>query len=340
MKILFVGNYKQDFTHTNFYRGKAIRDFGHDLVFFEGRDYILPGRIRDRISFLQKWDFGRLNKKLVRLALNEKPDLCLVIGDRLTLPLPETLIQIRKAGSGIALWVTDLPYGHTFPFIKKAATYYDRVFCAGTEAIELLKNEGFKDPIWLPFGCDSDYHCPVKLNDEEIKTYGKDIVFVGSYYPNRWNVFKELKEFNLGIWGPGWEKALRNRYENISINDGRIDVSEWVKIYSGAKIVIIIHYQDDKTPCYQASPKVYEALACGCFVLVDRQKDVFALFEDKKHLVGFDNVNDLKGKIQYYLANPADRREIADNGRREVLSKHTYRHRIEAILETLLQIKT
>ena len=110
---------------------------------------------------------------------------------------------------------------------------------------------------------------------------------------------------------------------------------EWLKLYSTAKIVIITHFQDPKYLCYQASPKVFEALAANCFVLVDRQKDVFSLFSDNEHLVGFDDAEDLKKKIAYYLAHDEERKQIAQNGHRYTIENHTYAHRVKTLMSYL-----
>jgi len=359
MKILFVSNHNPHFVNSNVYREKAIKELGHDIIFFDERKYLFPGRIRQKLNWLQQWDFKRLNNKLIKVANYEKPDLCIVMGGRATLPLPNTLEEIKSIGSKTVMWTTDPPNPWSFSLIVKTAPIYDHIFCSGTEAIEILREKSLKDPVFLPFGCDPDYHHPVKLKAEDRNKLAKDVVFVGSFYPNRWEILKELNEFELGVWGPYWNKAISRanrenltfynfnhlewfgnsktsvQLDNLFIKSIKLDPSEWIKIYSASKIVIVIHYQDGEIPCYQASPKVYEALACGCFVLVDRQKDVFSLFEDEKHLVGFDNVNDLKRKIIYYLANPDKRRKIAESGRQMVLAQHTFRHRVETLLETV-----
>jgi len=88
--------------------------------------------------------------------------------------------------------------------------------------------------------------------------------------------------------------------------------------------------------CHQASPKVYETLACGAFLLVDSQRDVLSLFEDAEHLVCFSGVDDLRYLAEYYLARPEERKIIQRAGRREVLAKHTYRHRMERLFEAIL----
>ena len=128
---------------------------------------------------------------------------------------------------------------------------------------------------------------------------------------------------------------VSRHYGNTVINNAMLGYSEWTRIFSAAKIVIIIHYQDENTPCYQASPKIYEALACKSFVLVDRQWDVFRLFEDGTHLVGFDEIEDLREKINYYLRHPGEREKIAGQGYRKVLGKHTYKHRIKEMLSAI-----
>ena len=110
---------------------------------------------------------------------------------------------------------------------------------------------------------------------------------------------------------------------------------EWIKIFTASKILFHSHYREPigMMPHYQANPRVFEALACGILLVIEKQKDVLSLFEAGKHLVVFEDVEDLSAKVLYYLNNEDERKRIAENGRREVLEKHTYRHRVKAILD-------
>jgi len=90
-----------------------------------------------------------------------------------------------------------------------------------------------------------------------------------------------------------------------------------------------------KFPVYQASPRVFEALACGAFVLTDTQQDVLSLFKDGEHLAVFADASDLRQKVSYFLARPEERNRIAAGGRREVLNKHTYTRRLETLLRVV-----
>jgi spore maturation protein CgeB len=331
MKILFSGYHNPHFVTITEYIEEAIKNLGHDLIIFDDRQHIFPGRIRQRIRWLNSLDLRYINKQFVAQALTTKPDLAIVTGGHRI--QPESIKELNNNGIKTILWTIDAPVN--FDPIIEVVNYYDYVFCGGTEAQEIFEKRGIHNTKWLPFACSPEFQSPRVLNENEKSAYENDLVFVGSFYPNRWNILKKLNGYNLGIWGPYWSKAHCESFGTLSINNIQLKHTEWIKIFAAAKIVIVLHFQDAKIPCYQASPKVYEALACKSFVLVDRQKDVFSLFEDGVHLVSFEGEMDLKNKINFYLKNSNNRKRIAAKGYKEVLKKHTYTHRIRKMLSQI-----
>jgi len=221
------------------------------------------------------------------------------------------------------------------------AAYYDHIFCQGTEAIELLEQAGIKGAHWLPMACDPKYHRPVTVPESERIRYAHDLAFVGSYYPNRATLLETIAHLDLAIWGPGWDLLDPTSPLQRCIQGLHTVPSEWLKIYSYAKIILAPHYQDpqNRFPTYQASPRIFEALACGAFVLSDNQRDVFALFNDGEHLTQFSSPGELIEKVNYYLNHPEERRAIAEKGRKEVLKKHTYTNRIGELLSVILSAR-
>lgn len=281
--------------------------------------------------------FERLDQWIFTVKLLSKVRLsrpwAAVFSGGFGIPL-NALRMIADRGITTVLWTTDPP-NESFHQLIEAAPLYNHIFCQGTEAVEFFAQAGITKARWLPMACDPQIHHPCALSPQEEERFGHDVLFVGSYYPNRWKIFKELTGFSLGIYGPHWDKAGDQRPSGFTIKDIHLPTSEWLKLYAAAKIVVVAHYQNGKYPCYQASPKVFEALAAGCFVLVDRQKDVFALFRDNEHLVGFDNGADLRKKIAYYLDHGEERMRIARNGRKFAIENHTYVHRVKTLLSTL-----
>lgn len=230
-------------------------------------------------------------------------------------------------GIRTGLWTIDPPTD--FEPVARAAPHYDTIVCGGTEAMEILASRGIDLAHWLPFACAPRHHRPLELSAEARNRFGSEVAFVGSHYPNRARILERLADLDLGIWGPGWHRLPDAHPLRARIRGEHVGPEDWVRIYAASEIVVIVHYQDGTTPCHQASPKVYETLACGALALVDDQRDVFDLFRDGEHLVRFSDEDDLVVKVRRYLSAPGERRRIAEAGRREVLARHTYRHRVE-----------
>jgi spore maturation protein CgeB len=329
MKILLSGYHNPNFTNTMVYRDHAIKDLGHELISFEDRAFLLPGSVRTLWPALNGWDLERLNGNLIKTAQKHKPDICLIVGGHRT--SPKAIKAMKALGIKIGLWTTDVPID--FRNILEGAPYYDHLFCAGSEALDIFKSKNLKNISWVPFGCDPKFHKPVSIHKADQSN--KDIVFVGSYYPNRAKLLENLSDLNIGIWGPYWSKLDGSSPIKNKVQDIKMNYDEWVKIYNAAKIVIVVHYQDPKIACHQASPKLFEAMACRACVFSDAQRDAQSLFEDGRHVVFFKDPAELRSKINFYLNQDKKREDIARQGYEEVISKHTYQHRLKQIISTL-----
>jgi len=331
MKIIFCSYHNPHYLTITEYIERALKKLSHNVEIFDDRSFIIPGKIRKRFKSLHYFDLKRINRNLLKLVERFKPDIYLETGGYRI--FPETIKIIKNMGIKTILWTID-PIKENDPRIKMAE-FYDYVFCGGTEMIEVLKENNVKiknGPFFLPFACDPEIHKRIEdLSKKDKEKYKADISFVGSYYSNREEIFKNLLDFNFKIWGPGWKKA-KSPINKIA-NDEKLKVEEWRKIYSLSKIVLVVHYNDGINPCYQVSPKVYEILSCRGFLIVDNQRDLNSLFEDGKHLVIFHNVKDLKEKIEYYLNHPEEREKIAKEGYKEVIKKHSYCERLKKLLE-------
>jgi spore maturation protein CgeB len=331
MKILFSSYHNPHFETITEYSERAIQALGHDLVSFDDRAFVLPGRVRCAMPFLASWDLDRLNRMFVAAVKKTLPDLCIVTGGHRILPW--AVDAAKKAGAKVVLWTIDPPLD--FDPVSRHAVAYTKVFCGGSEALELLAAHGIASE-FLPFAYDGSLQ-PATIEDaSEHARYGSDVCFVGSHYPNRERFFEKLSDVDLGIWGPSWGKLaptspLRGKIRCV---DG-VQPEVWKKVLTASKMTVVAHYHDGDLPCHQVSPKVYEAMACGCMVLCDRQKDAQTLFAEDETIVFYDDADDARAKIAQYLSHDADRRRIADAARRLVAEKHTYVRRMEQLLRSV-----
>ncbi len=339
MKILFSGYHNPNNIAQTEYVERAILQLGHELETYDYRQHIIPYRISDKLPILHRWDMNRLNNGLLKLVNNFKPDILLANWGGTF--YPETITEIRKQYNAITInWLSDYPGGTgVLDTALKVVPAYDYFFAQSTDALEAHEKRGNKEGMWLNAACDPDIHKPMDLSEEEKLEYGSDICFVGSMYPERVELFETLTDFDIGIWGPGWDRIDATSPLRKHIKGGIVTPDIWVKIYNASKIVInyMGHYGTDidEDKITQASPRVFETLACGSFQIVDSKKDVVALFNSGEHLVCFKKICEVKKLVKEYLDNPQKCKKIANKGRNEVLAKHTWVHRIEEMLKAI-----
>ncbi len=335
MKILISGYHNPHYPTITEYMERAVQSLGHELCRFDDRCHIIPGSIRYRIPRMHRLDIQYINYRLRSLVSECSPDIAVITGGhRITAP---TIEWLKKRGVITALWTIDPP--RHFQPILESAPAYDHLFCQGTEAIEIFDQAGISGAHWLPMACDPASHHPVRLSDSDKERYAHDLTFVGSFYPLRAELFEHLAPFDFAIWGPGWDNLEQGSPLRTAVRGTHTLPSEWLKIYSSSKIVLATHYQDPEKrfPVYQASPRVFEAMACGAFVLSDDQRDVLSLFNSGRELVCFSSAADLVEKVRYYLDHADELRRIAERGREAVLKHHTYVHRIEELVSIVLR---
>lgn len=84
--------------------------------------------------------------------------------------------------------------------------------------------------------------------------------------------------------------------------------------------------------------RVFDVPACGAFLLTDHQEAVTDLFVVGKEVVTYKDRGEIADLARFYLRNDAARKTIAEKGRERVLAEHTYRHRIETIIQRLMEV--
>ena len=198
----------------------------------------------------------------------------------------------------------------------KVAREADWTFAAQKRGVERLEADGVDNAAWLPLACDPDIH-----GRQQTET-PFDIAFVGHVFPGeRQRLLDEIAR----------------RYPNSYV--GQCYLEEMANVYSSAKIVFNRSLKDD------VNMRVFEGLCSGSLLVTNAlppDTGQEELFERGRHLATYDDEEELWHTLEFYLSNDDERQRIAQAGCEEVLRKHTYRHRMEAILSRVLSagIKT
>jgi spore maturation protein CgeB len=137
-----------------------------------------------------------------------------------------------------------------------------------------------------------------------------------------------LAPLGLHVWGDsGWQQVPGLVYHGSAEHGVTIN-----KIYSNAAINIDIGrlYQLDIV-----TMRVFDVLACGGFVLAEHSEDLAELFAIGEEVESWRTLDELLDKCRWYLANPAQRNQIAQRGYRAVCERHTIQQRLRMMLSTL-----
>lgn len=186
------------------------------------------------------------------------------------------------------------------PTYQLPKTYSDYVFCMQKAYME-------DGEYYLPYAYDERLFFPTW---DALKKY--DACLIGLHYENRDRLVD----------------ALRRKGMDVHYSIGEI-FDEYRMLYSQSRIALNWSSLND------LNARVFEGMGLGLPVLSNIVSDMKEFFEDGVHYVGFQHANDAVEKAVELLADEDKRNEIGRNAQALVLSKHTWQHRVQQILETV-----
>jgi len=189
----------------------------------------------------------------------------------------------------------------------------DAVACASQKLInELIKPVN-----------DKVYYVPQFTNSERFKptndTKNTTVLFVGSNHTTkgRKSVGYAIKAgADLSVFGKFWDIFLDPKY----LKGQYIDNDELYKYYAGADIVLNDHREDMRYYGF-VSNRIYDVAASGGFVFTDYLPEIEQVYGDS--IAMYKDFDEFQKKLDYYLNNPAIRRQMAEKARQITLENFT-----------------
>lgn len=259
-------------------------------------DYIL-------LEGMRNMDYKALHKAI----LNYKPDYILLVLKE-TLPILFDIAKdLKKIGTKTIFWFTD----PDTPWQMDLNGVLDYMFLSNTGQLEDYKKAfNIKNVYFMAQPCTPSIMR--RCNLPEIY----DIGFTGALskdklHDTRRKVISELS----------------GRYNVAVRNNTRNHVSEF---YSQSKIVF--GASDFKYELY-TSNRIFVAMSCARAYLTNKFPGIERLFENKKHLLWFENYSEVMDIVDYYLKHDHERNKIAENAAEITHARHTYKERLKNIFD-------
>ncbi len=157
-----------------------------------------------------------------------------------------------------------------------------------------------------------------------------ELLFVGNSRNVRRRIVDDAVStgHDLAVYGGRWRPDL---IDPRFVKGDRIPNDELRRYYSSAAIVLNDHWHDMRAEGF-ISNRLYDALACGAFVISDHIDGIEAEFDDA--VVTYGDREELARLIERYLADPDERRWRGERGRAAVLARHTFDARARDLIAT------
>jgi len=343
LKIMVVGPIYGGSLPVAGYCASALKELGHEVDFVDNSVYkdayfVIKKITSDSVhqTQLMAMLISFISEAVIARCAEFKPDLIFALAQA---PLNDnSLKKFRDIKIPTAFWfVEDF---RLMEYWQGVALFYDYFFTIQRgEFFDKLKEMGVRNFHYLPLAACLNTHKKLDLSKEELDEYGSDISFVGGGYYNRRKFFTGLIDFDFTIWGSEWD-VCHPLSKHIQRGGERIGTVDIVKIFNAAKININLH----SSTCHEGinpygdfvNPRTFEIAACEGLQLVDYRSELPELFSIDKEIICFESIEDLREKINYYLNNPDERQKIALKSRERVEKEHTYKLRMEEMLNFIL----
>jgi spore maturation protein CgeB len=341
MKILYLGVV----AGTSLHRKTALERLGHKVRMIDPeanlpRDY-LRAKLRYESGALLSERF--VAKDVLSQLGNESYDLVWVDHGRCVGPALIQGLQ-RRAGAVLNLNVDD-PYGWrdrlSWLLYRKAVRHYDLVVVVRKPNLEEARALGARNTMWVWRAADEVAHAPRTPTAEERERYASEVVFVGTYFPERGPFFAELIERGvpLAIYGDHWQKAREwPLLEHCWRGPSSKNDDEYALMLQCSKVALGMLSKGNRDLHTTRTAEVPHLGAAFC---AERTPEHDALYLDGKEALFWDDAAECAHQCRVLLADAALRRSVAAAGRARCLANGTLNEVVaEQVLERAAQIAT
>ncbi|MCA9761869.1 MAG: glycosyltransferase [Gemmatimonadetes bacterium] len=232
-----------------------------------------------------------------------------------------TLCRDRR----VILWFFDT---QPQPGVLELARACDEVYLTYAGLVATWREAGITSARFLPQGVDPDLDRPGTAQP----ALACDISFVGSgQYPYRWPLLERLAAaHDLQVRGPGWDAAPAG----IPVVGGEVRGPALADIITSARISLGAHAVPEQAGEYaSASNRMWKILGAGGAYLGAWVPGIEHFAGDREHCRWYRSVEEALDACAELLADPDERRAMAERGRAHALAHHSYDRRLALLLE-------
>lgn len=333
VRILYLGT----LSGTCLDRANAYRRLGHHVVHIDPR-VLLPKSVwTDRVTWrlgghlLAPW-----LKAGLKHTLADAPhfDLCHVdCGEWVTSDVVRLLKQ--RAGQVISYCIDDPTGprdGRRFKAYREAAAAYDLMVVMRQMNVDEAKALGARRVLRVFMSADEVSHAPRPMNEADQARWACDVLFLGSWMPERGPFLQGLVERGvpLSIRGAHWQKAPEWPVLQPFWKGGAIGGDDYARAIQGAKVSLGLLSKGNRD---LHTTRSLEVPAVGGVLCAERTSEHEAMYASNHEAAFWSSVQECAQQCKALLANEARRQAMALAGQQRL---HRNGHMNELVMQRIL----
>ena len=260
--------------------------------------------------------------------------------DALRHPLRVALLRRRLAPHGVPLfaWNQDAPhYLNRAPWRLDLLDRFRLLDIYATHTLADTRRRFADAVLFFPNAADTrryHLHDATLAELREPARYEHDVSFFGAMDGSRYKEMHSRQEFFAALGG----RLARRGIRFVFRESAGMSIEEQVALIQSSRINLNFGASCDYgAPVASGLPeRCYGIPACGGFLLCDKRTHAKDDFTPGDNWAEFDGVDDCVTQIEYWLANFAAARDLAERCHAHVLARHTYAQRAATLQNALL----
>jgi spore maturation protein CgeB len=336
MKVLLVGSNKKWAIEK--YYAKYLRQLGVDINHFTSADMVSDWRgksILNKILFKTgiMRGYERINKELISLAYDYKPDIILIFKGMEI--FPGSLETLRK-DFRLTNYNPDHPYiissaGSGNSNVTNSVSLYHLHFCYHSGLQTQIQQQYNIPTAFLPFGYElSNHDYNLAANEQELNK----VCFVGNPDKTRVETIQAIAESEVpvDVFGHGWQNTALKNLDNVKIHDAVYDEELWKTLRRYRVQVNIFR----KHNIGSHNMRTFEIPAVGGIQLSPRSEEQMQFFKEGEDVFFYNDKSELIESIKMILSLTEEQAlNVRSNARqRSVNAGYSYKDRAFTVYNT------
>lgn len=316
---------------TSKHRAVALMRLGHHVKIIDPRGYFPKSRLVDKWNFETGGLFFEdyVHRKVLLDLPGKRFDLVIVNGGDLV--GPSLIDELRARFGPVVNYNNDDPFGRrdrtTWRLYLKAVPAYDLIVVVREVNISEAYAAGAKRVIRVFMSADEIAHAPRTITDQDRIRWANDVIFIGTWMPERGPFLAQLIEADipLTIYGGRWHKAkewsiLRKAWKGLAIYG-----DDYAKAIKTSKVSLGLLSKGNRDLHTRRS---MEIPALGGLLCAERTCEHLELYKEGYEAVFWSSPKECVEMCKMLLADETRRNKIARQGRIRCIRNGYFNERV------------